>query len=562
MTLQEAEDLARAALRDGVEPPAVAAWVADAEGRRTWLTAPWPSLGSEERWEDWAAHAHPEDRAAARDALPAGTHHLPFRLEYRLRGPDGAWRWAIDAGAPRRAADGTFLGYAGSLIDDEARRRAEERVRGLALRDPLTGLPNRRMLRELLARELAQAGREGSRLALLLVDLDDFKQVNDTLGHSAGDELLLEVARRLRMGVREGDHVARLGGDEFAVLAVGAQEADAFGSLARRLVAAFATPFAVAGAEARTGASIGVAIWPDDGENAEALLGRADLALYAAKEAGRGTWRFFRPAMQARAEALVAFARDLHKALERGELALHYQPVVDLADLRPRAFEALLRWQHPERGLVPPSALLPAAERNRLIVPLSQWVTAEALRHAAAWRADGLGDVPVAVNLTAQALAADGFAEHVADRLQLEDLPGSALLVEVAEGAVADDRKVVTALEELRSVGVRVAIDDFGTGCSSLARLRDLPLDLLKIDGTFLVTPCPKGEAILRAVVELGRSLGLPVAVEGVETESHLALARRVGAGWAQGYLFARPMPATRVTAWAQAWAGRQGRIG
>ena len=211
---------------------------------------------------------------------------------------------------------------------------------------------------------------------------------------------------------------------------------------------------------------------------------------------------------------------------------------------------------------MPPSALLPAAERNRLIVPLSQWVTAEALRHAAAWRADGLGEVPVAVNLTAQALAADGFAEHVADRLQLEDLPGSALLVEVAEGAVADDRKVVTALEELRSVGVRVAIDDFGTGCSSLARLRDLPLDLLKIDGTFLVTPCPKGEAILRAVVELGRSLGLPVAVEGVETEAHLALARRVGAGWAQGYLFARPMPATRVTAWAQAWAGRQGRIG
>src|SRR5919206_391977 len=466
VTIQEAEDLVRATLGEGVGPPAVTAWVADADGRRTWLTAPWPSLGSEERWEDWAADAHPEDRAAARNALLAGAHHLPFRLEYRLRGPDGAWRWTIDAGAPRRAADGTFLGYTGTLLDDEARRRAEERVRGLALRDPLTGLPNRRMLRELLARELAQAGRDGNRLALLLVDLDDFKQVNDTLGHSAGDALLLEVARRLRAGVREGDHVARLGGDEFAVLAVGGQEADAFGSLARRLVGAFAAPFAVAGTEARTGASIGVAVWPDDGEDAEALLGRADVAL-------------------------------------------------------------------------------------------SQWVTAEALRHAAAWRADGLGEVPVAVNLTARALAAEGFAEHVADRLQAEDLPGSALLVEVAEGAVADDRKVVTALGELRALGVRVAVDDFGTGCSSLARLRDLPLDLLKIDGTFLVAPCPKGEAILRAVVDLGRSLGLPVAVEGVETEAHLALARRVGGGRGAGDLFARPMPAARVIGWAQAWAGR-----
>ena len=304
--------------------------------RRTWLTAPWPSLGSEERWEDWAAHAHPEDRAAARDALLAGTHHLPFRLEYRLRGPDGAWRWAIDAGAPRRAADGTFLGYAGSLIDDEARRRAEERVRGLALRDPLTGLPNRRMLRELLARELAQAGREGSRLALLLVDLDDFKQVNDTLGHSAGDELLLEVARRLRMGVRgrprrpprrrrvRGPGGRRPGGGRVRLA----------GPPPRR---GFRHPLRGRGRRGTDGGQHRRRDLARRRRNAEALLGRADLALYAAKEAGRGTWRFFRPAMQARAEALVAFARDLHKALERGELALHYQPVVDLADLRPRA---------------------------------------------------------------------------------------------------------------------------------------------------------------------------------------------------------------------------------
>ena len=329
MTLQEAEDLARAALRDGVEPPAVAAWVADAEGRRTWLTAPWPSLGSEERWEDWAAHAHPEDRAAARDALPAGTHHLPFRLEYRLRGPDGAWRWAIDAGAPRRAADGTFLGYAGSLIDDEARRRAEERMRGFALRDPLTGLPNRRMLRELLARELPRrAARARAWRCCWSTSTTSSRSTTRWATRPA-----TSCCSRWRAACgwacagrpRRPPRRRRV-----RVLAVGAQEADASGSLARRLVAAFATPFAVAGAEARTGASIGVAIWPDDGENAEALLGRADLALYAAKEAGRGTWRFFRPAMQARAEALVAFARDLHKALERGELALHYQPVVDL----------------------------------------------------------------------------------------------------------------------------------------------------------------------------------------------------------------------------------------
>ena len=492
-------------------------------------------------------HAEDRERVAAEiKATIAGSRALD--MEFRVVLPDGAVRWLASRGEIVSDEMGRPSRLAGVNFDVTARKAAEERIIELALNDPLTGLPNRRMLHELLVRMRASARRSGSSFGLLFIDLDEFKQTNDTLGHTAGDVLLVEAGRRLRACVREGDAVGRLGGDEFAVLApIAAGQAHDLGILASRLVAGLDEPFAMHGVEVRTGASIGIAVWPDDADDIDMLLSEADLALYAAKQAGRGTWRFFQSEMQERARKLAALDRDLRRALERGEFVLHYQPIVHVDSFELQAIEALVRWNHPERGLLLPSEFLRVAERSRLVVALTFWVLAEAMRQAAAWRAAGLGEVGVTVNLAAAALEADGLAEHVAARLRAEALPATALLVEVTEGAVADDGRAVVVLEALRRMGIRVGIDDFGAGYSSLARLRDLPLDLIKIDGAFLAaTPDSRGEAILRAVAGLAQSLGLPTVVEGVETVEQFRLLRRVGVTCAQGYLLARPMPASQ----------------
>src|SRR4051812_43418622 len=506
------------------------------------------------------AIVHPEDRGALVEACErAARTGEGYEVEYRIGLPDGSVRWLAERCTVMRDEQDRLARVVGITYDVTDRGVQEERIRGLAMHDPLTGLPNRRTLREVLARELAQAARGWSGPALLLVDLDEFKRVSDPLGHAAGDELLVEVARRLLGCVRAGDVVARLGGDEFAIVAAGAGGTAGLTTMAERLGASLEAPVALRGVEVRAGASVGIA--PDSAGVADPdeLLARADLALYAAKEAGRSTWRFFRPTMRERARDDAALELDLRRAVERGELVLHYQPIVDAVSLEARSAEALIRWRHPERGLVPPGGFLPTAERNRMIVPLTYWVLDEALSQAAAWRAEGPGPLPVAVNVAIPALEADGLVRHVERRLAAHSLPPEALVVEVTEGAMADGRQAMATLAALRRLGVRVAIDDFGAGYSSLARLRDLPLDVLKIDRAFLAARGLKGEAILRAVVELGRSLGLPTVAEGVETAEQLGLLRRVGAGLAQGYLIARPMPAAELAAWPR--SGAAGRL-
>ena len=424
----------------------------------------------------------------------------------------------------------------------------------MALTDPLTGLPNRRALLERLEVEIARAREQGGSVLLCMVDLDHFKTINDSLGHSTGDALLSEAAQRLRLGAPEGSVVARLGGDEFAVLAAGPIHEDELGQRAQRLVGQFRSPFTVRGSEMRIGATVGIARYPADAPDAEMLLAHADLALYAGKKGGRGTWRLFRPVMHEQASMQATLDRDLRLAVERGEFALHFQPIVEIEGLRLRGFEALLRWQHPEQGTIPPSSFLAAAERNRLIVPLTFWVVDEALRHAAAWRAAGIGPVQVAVNLAASALDTSTVAEHAGERLRAHSLTPDSLLVEVTEGVIADGHRAMAALQALRSLGIQIAIDDFGAGHSSLARLRDLPLDVLKIDRAFITPPHGRSEAILRAVVDLARGLDLPTVIEGVENADQLDLVRRVGVTWAQGYLVGRPMPAHAVQTWAKAW--------
>jgi diguanylate cyclase (GGDEF)-like protein/PAS domain S-box-containing protein len=513
-------------------------------------------------WKAMRELIHPDDRdRVAREVEATAAGLGPLDTEFRVLRPDGAIRWLASRGELMLGADGRPERLVGVCFDQTERKEAEERIWELALHDPLTGLPNRRMLLSVLTRELARARREACSLSLFLVDLDDFKGINDTLGHTASDELLVLTARRLQACLRDGDHVARLGGDEFAVVAVGAGGPDAPAALAGRIVQVLGQPAELRGAEIRPGASVDIVIWPSDEADAEALLARADLALYAAKEAGRGTWRFFEAAMQERARTVASLDRDLRRALERGEFVLHFQPIVELQAFQLRGFEALLRWRHPDHDLTAPGEFLPRAERNRLIVPLTYWAIAEALRQAAAWRAGGAADAYVTVNLALPVLAGDGLVEHVGARLRAEGLPADALLAEVTEGAMAEGDRVTVMLAQLRGTGVRIGIDDFGAGYSSLARLRDLPFDLLKIDRAFLAGSSRKEGAILRAVVELARSLDVPTVAEGVETPAQLALLRRVGACCTQGFLIAPPMPADAIIPWVREWQQSRLRV-
>lgn len=477
--------------------------------------------------------------------------------EERITSSTGDVGWSLTRKAPFQVKTQRFL--VGVITDITKLKQAEASIRALALEDSLTGLPNRRMLSLLLHQAQAHIERHGTKVALMIIDLDNFKQVNDTLGHSAGDQLLVEVARRLRHAVRQDDVVARLGGDEFAVLLTSANDPSELGGLAERLVERLREPVAVEGAEVRPGASIGVAVGDADATDTDRLLAQADLALYASKEGGRNTWRFFEPEMQQRACALVELERDLCHALERGEFRLQYQPIVRTDDLTLHEVEALIRWEHPTRGLLLPGQFLPGAERGRLVVGLTFWTVTQALRQAAAWNRDG-HRIHVSVNLATAVFEAEGLVEHIATSLLDVGLPAEILTVEVVEEAMVDRSKAIAVLSRLRWLGVRVAIDDFGAGHSSLARLDQLPLDILKIDRAFLTSTSARSEAILRATVDLAASLGLMTVLEGVETREQFELASWIGADCVQGFLFARGMPANEIPGWLEGLAPGRNR--
>jgi diguanylate cyclase (GGDEF)-like protein len=433
------------------------------------------------------------------------------------------------------------------MADDLAGSRA--RVRHQALHDGLTGLPNRLLLQERLGQALAHARRGGTgaagggAVAVLCLDLDRFKPVNDTLGHAVGDALLCAAAERLRGHVREEDTVARLGGDEFAILQAGVAQPEGAGALARRLVEALGQPFEVDGHQLVVGASVGIALAPGDGADPDDLLKKADMALYRAKADGRGTFRSFEPGMDAKLHARRLLELDLRKALASGGFELHYQPLVDLRTGAIAAFEALLRWPHPSRGMVPPAEFVPLAEEVGLIVPLGEWVLHRACEDAAGWP----GEVRVAVNLSAVQFRGDALVPSVVAALAASGLPAERLELEITEGVLLQDGEATLAtLRDLRALGVRVAMDDFGTGYSSLGYLRSFPFDKIKIDRSFVgeLGASPDCEAIVRAVTGLGGSLGIATTAEGVETAEQLERLRAEGCDEAQGYHLGRPMPA------------------
>ncbi len=416
-----------------------------------------------------------------------------------------------------------------------------------ALHDPLTGLPNRELFADRVSQAIRTADRELRPAALLLLDLDRFKEVNDTLGHHHGDQLLVQLGQRLGGMLREVDTVAWLGGDEFAVLLPGATTEGASG-VAEKLRVALQQPINIDGVMLDLDASIGIAVYPEHGNDAAELLQHADVAMYVAKQAHIG-FLVYDPAVDQHSPKRLALLGGLRRALERDELVLHYQPKADLATGQIRSVEGLVRWQHPEHGLLGPGEFIPLAERTGLIHPLTRWVLAAALDQAARWQRAGL-HLSVAVNISTRCLLDPTFPDQVASQLTAWQLPSKLLVLEITESAVmADPARALEVLGRLHNLGVGLAVDDFGTGYSSMAYLKELPVDELKIDRSFVIqmADSPSDAVIVRSTIDLGHNLGLRVVAEGVETQHAWQELSALGCDVAQGYYLGRPMPAAEL---------------
>jgi diguanylate cyclase (GGDEF)-like protein len=446
-------------------------------------------------------------------------------------------RWVL-VNEHRTSEGGTVVHY----TDITELKRREQQIQHLAFHDALTGLPNRLLFQERIVEALADAKLRGETIAVLCLDLDHFKNVNDSLGHPAGDALLKVVGDRLRQCVRERDTVARLGGDEFGVVLARLTDAELAATLASRMISALNEPADLSGHQAVIGTSIGVSTSAAEGLDADKLLKNADLALYRAKADGRGTFRFFEADMDARAQARRALEINLRQATARGELELHYQPQVHLQTRTVTGFEALVRWRHPERGLVSPGEFIPLAEETGIIIQIGEWVLRQACSDATTWP-DGIN---VAVNVSPAQFRDHDLAQRVAKILAETGLPAHRLEIEITESLLLRDVKAnLGTLDELRQLGLRISMDDFGTGYSSLSNLRSFPFDKIKIDRSFVkdLDESPDSAAIVRAVLGLGLSLGISTCAEGVETAAQMAALREQGCTEMQGYYFSPPRP-------------------
>ena len=440
-------------------------------------------------------------------------------------------------------------GWVATYEDVTERRHAEARIQFMAHHDALTCLPNRVLFHERMAGLLADPRRRDERLAVLCLDLDYFKNINDTLGHPVGDALLEAVAERLRHCVRAGDIVARLGGDEFAILQTAADQPLQAELLAQRVVEALRQPYDLDGQRAIVSVSIGIAVAADRSISADLLLRNADMALYRAKADGRSTYRFFATEMDAQMQARRAMELELREALARQELEVHYQPIFDLEANKVSGFEALLRWHHSIMGMIPPAQFIPLAEELGLIEAIGGWVLQQACRDAAAWPAA----VKIAVNLSPVQFRSSMLGQTVRQALQTSGLAANRLELEITESALLQDNDAVLAtLHQLRDLGLRTALDDFGTGYSSLSYLRSFPFDKLKIDQSFVreMATRPDCLVIVNSVADLARQLGIVTTAEGVETAEQLAQVRAAGCVEAQGYYFDGPQPVAAIQRW------------
>jgi diguanylate cyclase (GGDEF)-like protein/PAS domain S-box-containing protein len=561
---KERYELAARASNDGL-------WDWDLESGAMYFSPRWRSMlgagdselrGSPEEWFD---RVHPEDLERVRAALSAHLEGLTehFEHEYRMLHKNGSYRWVLCRGLAVRGTDGRATRIAGSQSDVTHRKLAEEQLAHRAFYDPLTNLPNRALFLDRLRHALRRAQRRHDYLfAVLFLDIDRFKVVNDSLGHASGDRLLVTIARRLELALRPGDSVARLGGDEFTVLLDDLRDAADAERIAERIQRELMSPFQIGGQELYASCSIGIALSSTGYAQPEDILRDADTAMYRAKAGGRARHALFDTAMHQRAVLVLQTEADLRRAIERDELRLQYQPIVSLETGAITGVEALVRWQHPERGRVPPSEFIPVAEECGLIVGVDRWVLSHASREVASWcqRLGKPGSIRLNVNLSPRQLGMADLPEHVARALSESGIAPDALRLELTETAMMEQHDAaVLALGALKRLGVQISVDDFGTGYSSLARLHDFPIDSLKVDRSFVEVMGATGQTsrIARTIVLIGRTLGMSVIAEGVETARQLELLRELRCDAAQGYYFSPPLDsdaALELIAAGQRW--------
>jgi diguanylate cyclase (GGDEF)-like protein/PAS domain S-box-containing protein len=528
----------------------------DVRGNFTYLS---PSVGSLLGYEardligtNSFALIHPEDRQSA-----AATFQRILNSEgrgaqeFRARRGDGAWRVFESVGSRILDAAGAAQRVVFVSRDITERKRDEETIRHLAYYDALTGLPNRTLFNDRLAQALAQAYRNRQMLGLMFLDLDRLKAVNDTLGHAMGDRLLQAVSERLKGCLREGDTIARLGGDEFMLLLPGVTHLEDIAKVAQRILDALKPSFYCDGQELHTTASVGIALYPNDSKDAEALMKNADTAMYRAKELGRNNYQFYNPSMNATAFQRLSLENNLRRALQGKELTLHYQPQLNLQTGQITGAEALIRWNHPELGSISPTRFIPIAEESGLIVSVGEWVLATAIAQNKSWQEAGFSPIRIAVNLSPLHFKHKDLASTIAEVLRATKLDPKYLELEVTESVImqssdADADAVVATMLKLKEMGVHVSIDDFGTGYSSLSYLKRFPVDTVKIDQSFIrdITTNPDDAAIAKAIISIAHSLGLRVIAEGVENEGQLNFLRSEKCDEVQGFFFSEGLPA------------------
>jgi diguanylate cyclase (GGDEF)-like protein len=499
----------------------------------------------------FAAWLHPDDAERFTAALNgAARHGGTFTVgEIRVQHADGLWR-ILEVKANDRLADPTISGIILNSRNITERKRVEEALQHQAMHDDLTGMPNRALYDDRIDQALRAARRDQTSLAVCWLDLDRFKEVNDAFGHRYGDLLLKAVTARLRSAVRASDTVARLGGDEFAIILPDAGERTAV-DIAMRIHKALAKPLEIEGHSPQVAASIGIALYPLHGEDATTLAAHADVAMYEAKRGGGG-YAIYDVVQDEHSPDHLTLPQEFRHALNTGGLHLHYQPLVDLATKRVTTVEALLRWQHPRHGFIPPARFLPLAERIGAIIPLTRWVLDTAVQQCAEWRRKGLM-LPVAVNISTRVLQSPELPSIVLAVLRKYGVPGPCLTLEIVENALmTEPERMLDILTALSAEGVHIAIDDFGTGFSSVAFLKQLPVDEIKIDRSFVssMVPGKRDEAIVHSIIDLSHSLGLSVVAEGIEDETTLGRLAELGCDVGQGFHMSRPVPAAELERW------------
>jgi len=502
--------------------------------------------GSKSDYLSFLERIHPDDRKKIEEAVDkAVLGKASYRVDFRVIRPDGNIRWLESQAEAYRAASGIAVRFIGVTQDITERKEAEELVQRMAFYDTLSGLPNRNHLIDRLLNAIRTDSGIGKPMALMLMDLDHFKEINDTLGHHRGDLLLKEMGLRLKSVLFEPDLVARLGGDEFAILLPKLAREEDVMLVIRKIQAALHPPFIIEGLPIAVEASIGVALYPQHGTNPDSLLQRADVALYAAK-ASRGGHTLYAPELDRHSPQRLALLAELRQAIELNQLLLHYQPQVSLKERKIFGVEALVRWRHPQRGMIPPDEFIGLAERSGQIHPLTYWVMQTAMRQCSAWRQAGF-DLSVSVNLSARNLLDSKLPEKVAGLLKKCDVVPSQIRFEITESAImADPARAQETMIKLHQTGIRFSIDDFGVGYSSLSYLQKLPVDMIKVDKSFVIHMTRnRGDAkIVHSTIALAHNLGLGVVAEGVETEEILNRLIEMGCDEAQGYFISRPVPA------------------